>query len=192
MARVPLPGAPARRRGPGPHQALALQRLVGNRTTGRLLARQPTPAGAETKAESGANVTIRFAGNDARTVSFQALSFSLGGTGALGEQGTMRGRESAQKTAALNKYLDKASATLVKAVARGEPIAEVVIVVRFPDGGGYRITLTDVYLTGYSTTGHEGRSVESLGLDYGEIEWKFTPSASPPTGGVPVPYPTGG
>ena len=79
------------------------------------------------------------------------------------------------------KYIDKASAAILKAIWSGKQIDDATIECFRADGDNVpvkylKILMTDVVISTFSISGGEGDiPQEELGLSYGEITYEYTP-----------------
>ncbi len=110
----------------------------------------------------------------------ELLSWSFGAT----QSGTMHmgggggaGKVSMQDMS-VTKVMDKASPKLLLACANGEHISKAVLVARKAGKEQqeyYKITLTDVLVSGYNTSGHSqsGVPMDQVTLNFGKIECEY-------------------
>ena len=88
------------------------------------------------------------------------------------------------------KTVDKSSPKLMEAVATGEHLRSVDLVVRKAGGEQleyYKIELQDVVISGYSTTGSSGEAPsESISLNFSKIVFEYTPQNADGTAAAPV------
>jgi type VI secretion system secreted protein Hcp len=110
----------------------------------------------------------------------ELLSWSFGAT----QSGTMHtaGGGGAGKVAmqdlTVSKLVDKASPKLLLACANGEHITKATLVARKAGKEQqeyYKITLTDVLVSGYNTSGHSqsGLPLDQISLNFGKIECEY-------------------
>jgi type VI secretion system secreted protein Hcp len=120
----------------------------------------------------------------------EVTSYSLGANMMLssaGSAGSATTERASFQDFVVTKNLDKASAPLLLAVAKGTTFATVLLSVERPDGKGGKVKymeykLTDAVLSSYSTShGGTGLPMESLSFGYGKIEWNYIPT-DPATG----------
>ena len=88
------------------------------------------------------------------------------------------------------KTVDKSSPKLMEAVATGEHLRSVDLVVRKAGGDQleyYKVTLQDVLISGYSTTGSSGEAPsESISLNFSKIVFEYTPQNADGTAAAPL------
>ena len=88
------------------------------------------------------------------------------------------------------KKVDKSSPKLMEAVATGEHLRSVDLVVRKAGGEQmeyYKIELQDVVISGYSTTGSSGEApTESVSFNFSKIVFEYTPQNADGTAAAPI------
>ncbi len=97
----------------------------------------------------------------------------------------------------VTKLVDKASPQLLLASASGNHIKKATLVVRQVGGGTpveyYKITITDLLVTGVKISGDTGqtsnRPKETVSFNFGQIEWEYRPIK--PDGSLGAPIRTG-
>ena len=123
-----------------------------------------------------------------------ALSFSQGMSVAIsapsGGGGSTAGKASFSDLA-ITKITDKATPLLYLYAAQGKHLQQAVLTIR--NSGAtpfefYRITLTDVIISGVQTSGSSGgdRPAESLTLNFVKIEWRYVPQNPDGSAGTPI------
>jgi type VI protein secretion system component Hcp len=152
------PAAP----GPG-HDALELQRAVGNRAARTLLSRET--AEADTERDTSA-IDIDGIG----VIPLQSFSFGLPGPGGGSPGGRGREREQPQiRDFTFTCEHGEHSAKIMRAATEGQHIETAVITSK-----GMTITLKGVVVSGYSMSGAggSGAPTEQVTLSFESIEYK--------------------
>ncbi|MEA2386050.1 MAG: type secretion system secreted protein Hcp [Thermoleophilaceae bacterium] len=136
---------------------LELQRTIGNRATGQVLAREAVEA--DTKRQAVIDVT------DLGRIPL--LSWSRGGTGGVGvaHSGKLQTTE-----LVLSSATGKFSAKIMEAVTKGTHFDTAVLT-----GNGITITLKDVIVSNYSSGGGSGPdgAVDQWTLTFASIDYKY-------------------
>jgi type VI protein secretion system component Hcp len=149
---------------------LALQRTVGNRAVGAMLARDATTAEAEpadAKSPGGSRAAIEMGSLGKIALDSWSLSIS-GGAGSFGGGGWQKPRDMS-----LQSQGGKHSPKLAEAVAKGTHYESAVI-----DAGHVVYRMADVIVSSYQTGGGEkrdkdGSGPESWSINFAKIEPEY-------------------
>jgi hypothetical protein len=144
-------------------RVLALQRTIGNRAVGAILARDSLPTDTKSPAKaSELSVTLDGLG----PIPLSSLQFGMSRPpGHMGGGGSKSPRETSRVNASLTSTIGEHSVKLFQALVSGQVFKTVVI-----ERGVMRITLTDAMLSTYSTSGESDPAHgESWTLDYVSI-----------------------
>ena len=111
----------------------------------------------------------------------QAWSWGATNLGTMGAGGGGGAGKADFSDITINKFADKSTPKLLKAVATGQHIKNMVLVCRKAGGDKQeylKVTLDDVLISSYHSSAAGGNSPipsESIGLNYGKISYEYKP-----------------
>lgn len=123
-------------------------------------------------------------------IEIDSFSWGVSNSGSMAAGGGGGAGKASFSDLHFTKTVDKSSPKLMEAVATGEHLRSVDLVVRKAGGEQleyYKVTLQDVVISGYSTTGSSGEAPsESISLNFSKIIFEYTPQNADGTAGAPL------
>ena len=123
-------------------------------------------------------------------IEIDSFSWGVSNSGAMAAGGGGGSGKASFSDLHFTKTVDKSSPKLMEAVATGEHLRSVDLVVRKAGGEQleyYKVTLQDVLISGYSTTGNSGEAPsESISLNFSKIVFEYTPQNADGTAAAPL------
>jgi len=123
-------------------------------------------------------------------IEISSFSWGVSNSGSMAAGGGGGAGKASFSDLHFTKTVDKSSPKLMEAVATGEHLRSVDLVVRKAGGEQleyYKVTLQDVLISGYSTTGTSGEAPsESISLNFSKIVFEYTPQNADGTAAAPL------
>ena len=123
-------------------------------------------------------------------IEIDSFSWGVSNSGSMAAGGGGGAGKASFSDLHFTKTVDKSSPKLMEAVATGEHLRSVDLVVRKAGGDQleyYKVTLQDVVISGYSTTGSSGEAPsESISLNFSKIVFEYTPQNADGTAAAPL------
>lgn len=123
-------------------------------------------------------------------IEIDSFSWGVSNSGSMAAGGGGGAGKASFSDLHFTKTVDKSSPKLMEAVATGEHLRSVDLVVRKAGGEQleyYKIELQDVVISGYSTTGSSGEApTESISLNFSKIVFEYTPQNADGTAAAPL------
>ena len=123
-------------------------------------------------------------------IEIDSFSWGVSNSGSMAAGGGGGAGKASFSDLHFTKTVDKSSPKLMEAVATGEHLRSVDLVVRKAGGEQleyYKIELQDVVISGYSTTGSSGEAPsESISLNFSKIVFEYTPQNADGTAAAPL------
>jgi type VI secretion system secreted protein Hcp len=114
-------------------------------------------------------------------IEIENYSFGVSQQGAASHGGGMGAGKAHFQDFSFSKRIDKATPNLFVAAATGRHISEALLTVRKAGGEQqeyFKVTLTDVLISSYSTSGNEGAiPLESIALNFSEAKIEYSPQS---------------
>lgn len=112
-------------------------------------------------------------------IEIHSYSFGVTNQGTASHGGGLGAGKAQFQDFHFSKSVDKSTPNLLKMTASGQHFEEALVTVRKAGGGQQeylKITLNDVYITSYSTSGSEGAvPVESFSLNFTKAKLEYSP-----------------
>jgi type VI secretion system secreted protein Hcp len=123
-------------------------------------------------------------------IEIDSFSWGVSNSGSMASGGGGGAGKATFQDLHFTKKVDKSSPKLMEAVATGEHLRSLELVVRKTGGDQmeyYKIELQNVLISGYSTTGSSGEAPsESISLNFEKIIFEYTPQNADGTAAAPL------
>lgn len=123
-------------------------------------------------------------------IEIDSFSWGVSNSGSMAAGGGGGAGKATFQDLHFTKKVDKSSPKLMEAVATGEHLRSLELVVRKAGGDQmeyYKIELQDVVISGFSTTGSSGEAPsESISLNFEKIIFEYTPQNADGTAAAPL------
>jgi type VI secretion system secreted protein Hcp len=115
-------------------------------------------------------------------IEIESWSWGASNMGTMGRGGGGGSGKADFSDITISKYADKATPLLLKAVAMGQHITNMLLTCRKASGAGgqveyLKVTLEDVMISSYTSSASTGNPIpsETVGLNYAKIKYEYAP-----------------